>query len=299
MARIYDRDNIQYAPMIQQAIANSRAAGEKRAQYQKNKYDIANQLVQAGGRTLQSYASEDPDNEGWTSYILTGDRSALEAARNRAQQQKMQEAQFAQQQQMQEDQQKHALDLQAKQIASTKEIAEMNRATQKAYDAFESEKQYQVALNNYQSAVTALSNDPNNDDLKTAKANAKANLELWTKRTGRGATAVAEPAVPEDNGGLENKTESDLAKPGSGEWTDKAREEAMSHANKIQDKDARASAIGLIEKKGATKEDKERAEAAAHDKALEEAKKTGKAPKGWEWTYKKGKKDDVRRRKSK
>ena len=140
MARIYDRDNIQYAPMIQQAIANSRAAGEKRAQYQKNKYDIANQLVQAGGRTLQSYASEDPDNEGWTSYIMTGDRSALEAARNRAQQQQMQEAQFAQQQAMQEDQQKHALDLQEKQIASTEKIAEMNKNTQQAYDLYEAEK---------------------------------------------------------------------------------------------------------------------------------------------------------------
>lgn len=140
MARIYDRDNIQYAPMIQQAIANSRAAGEKRAQYQKNKYDIANQLVQAGGRTLQSYASDDPDNEGWTSYIMTGDRSALEAARNRAQQQAMQEAQFAQQQQMQEDQQKHALALQEKQIASTEKIAAMNKSTQQAYDLYEAEK---------------------------------------------------------------------------------------------------------------------------------------------------------------
>lgn len=140
MARIYDRDNIQYAPMIQQAIANSRAAGEKRAQYQKNKYDIANQLVQAGGRTLQSYASDDPDNEGWTSYILTGDRSALEAARNRAQQEQMQEAQFAQQKEMQKAQQKHAEDLQAKQIASTEKIAAMNKSTQQAYDLYEAEK---------------------------------------------------------------------------------------------------------------------------------------------------------------
>ena len=140
MARIYDRDNIQYAPMIQQAIANSRAAGEKRAQYQKNKYDIANQLVQAGGRTLQSYASEDPDNEGWTSYIMTGDRSALEAARNRAQQQQMQEAQFAQQKAMQEDQQAQALKLQEKQIQSTEKIAAMNKSTQQAYDLYEAEK---------------------------------------------------------------------------------------------------------------------------------------------------------------
>lgn len=140
MARIYDRDNIQYAPMIQQAIANSRAAGEKRAQYQKNKYDIANQLVQAGGRTLQSYASDDQDNEGWASYIMTGDRSALEAARNRAQQQQMQEAQFAQQQAMQEAQQAHAKDLQEKQIASTEKIAAMNKSTQQAYDLYEAEK---------------------------------------------------------------------------------------------------------------------------------------------------------------
>lgn len=281
MARIYDRDNIQYAPMIQQAIANSRAAGEKRAQYQKNKFDIANQLVQAGGRTLQSYASDDPDNEGWTSYILTGDRSALEAARNRAQQQQMQEAQFAQQEAMQKAQQKHAEDLQAKQIASTEKIAEMNRATQKAYDDLDAENKYEAAVTNYQYAVTALSKDPNNDELKRAKALAEANLDLWTKRTGRGSQQPAETEVPEDNGGLENKTEANLAKPGSGEWNDKAREEAMSHANKIQDKNARASAIDLIEKKGPTKEDKERAEAAEKKAAEDYFNKYGKSKPGW------------------
>lgn len=281
MARIYDRDNIQYAPMIQQAIANSRAAGEKRAQYQKNKYDIANQIVQAVGRTLQSSASDDPDNEGWASYIMTGDRSALEAARNRAQQQAMQEAQFDQQQQMQEDQQKHALDLQAKQIASTEKIAEMNRSTQRAYDDLEAENKYEAAAINYQSAVTALSKDPNNDELKRAKALAEANLELWTKRTGRGSTAVAEPPVPSDNGGLENATEATLAKPGSGEWTDKDREEAMSHANNIKDDNSRAAAIDLIKKRGPTKEDLDRKEAADKKEAEDYYNKYGKSKPGW------------------
>lgn len=281
MARIYDRDNIQYAPMIQQAIANSRAAGEKRAQYQKNKYDIANQLVQAGGRTLQSYASDDPDNEGWTSYILTGDRSALEAARNRAQQQQMQEAQFAQQKAMQEAQQAHALDLQAKQIASTEKIAEMNRATQKAYDDLEAEKKYEDATINYQSAVTALSKDPNNDDLKRAKALAEANLELWTKRTGRGTQQPAETEVQAGNDGFDNQTEVKLAKPGSGKWTDKARDEATAHANKIQDDEARALALKEIEDKGPTKEDKDRAEAAEKKKAEDYYAKYGKSMPGW------------------
>jgi hypothetical protein len=145
------------------------------------------------------------------------------------------------------------LDLQAKQIASTEKIAEMNRATQKAYDAFESEKQYQVALNNYQSAVTALSKDPNNDDLKTAKANAEANLELWTKRTGRGTQQTAQTEVPTGNDGFENQTEVDLAKPGSGEWNDKARAEAISHAEKIKDDGIREVAMKTINDKGPTK----------------------------------------------
>lgn len=324
MAGIYNRDNIQYAPMIQNAIANAKETGATRAKYSKNQYDIAADLARAGARTAEGYFSDDPDRAGWASYIISGDRSALEAARARAQQKAAQDAQFAQQEKMQKAQQQFQREQAAKNFGqqmimgdiNTKNAIELAKAQKKIQDEYnrdEWQKQYSIATADYDSAKSDLRKDPNNIDKQRAFNRAKANVTYWGGKLNLGPYDLDEMAHVGDAsiGDASNAATDTPATTGSdepdysnaeieknlneifkGKWTDANAKKANDLVSKLPEGALKEEFKQRIDNKGKTIEQNKREFDALQAEALANLKTDPNAlpPTGYKWVWKNGKK---------
>ena len=172
MARIYNRDNVNYAGLIGQAIQNA----NQTSQLYANKWQPGSTMGQALGQ-----AGEKLQQAGWNEWA---------AQQNDDRAQAMQQRQFEQQEKMQKAQQEfQALEsarARAQQIFTNEQNAEnarklalIQKKAQDEYNRDEWHMQYQNATADYDAAKAQLLKDPNNIDKQRAFQRAEANVIRW------------------------------------------------------------------------------------------------------------------------
>lgn len=100
---IYERDNLQLAEAINNALARRQAAVDRHNARAEKIGDSIKGLIGMGSRFTESYGS-DADSTSRGAYVLTGDRSGIEAALAAKRQRETQEAILARQQAFQDEQ---------------------------------------------------------------------------------------------------------------------------------------------------------------------------------------------------
>ena len=172
MARIYNRDNINYAGLIGQAIQNA----NQTSQLYANKWQpgsIMGQSVGLVGNKLQ--------DAGWNEYA---------AQQNDARAQAMQQRQFEEQLKMQKAQEEFQREQAAQNFGrqlilndinakNALELAKLQKEAQAEYNRDEWHMQYQNATADYDAAKAELIKDPNNIDKQRAFQRAEANVIRW------------------------------------------------------------------------------------------------------------------------
>lgn len=172
MARIYNRDNINYSGLIGQAIQNA----NQTSQLYANKWQPGSTMGQALGQ-----AGEKLQQAGWNEYA---------AQQNDARAQAMQQRQFEQQEKLQKAQEEFQReqasqnfgrqlilnDINAK---NALELAKLQKDAQAEYNRDEWHMQYQNATADYDAAKAELIKDPNNIDKQRAFQRAEANVIRW------------------------------------------------------------------------------------------------------------------------
>lgn len=172
MARIYNRDNINYSGLIGQAIQNA----NQTSQLYANKYQPWNTMGQGVGQV-----GEKLQQAGWNEWS---------AQQNDARAQAMQQRQFEQQEKMLKEQQEfQALEsarARAQQIftneqnaQNARKLALIQKQAQDEYNRDEWHMQYQNATADYDAAKADLIKDPNNIDKQRAFQRAEANVIRW------------------------------------------------------------------------------------------------------------------------
>ena len=172
MARIYNRDNINYAGLIGQAIQNA----NQTSQLYANKWQPGSTMGQA-----VSQAGEKLQQAGWNEWS---------ARQNDERAQAMQQRQFEQQEKMQKAQQEfqaqEAAKARAQQIFTNEQnaknariLAMIQKKAQDEYNRDEWHMQYQNATADYDAAKAELIKDPNNIDKQRAFQRAEANVIRW------------------------------------------------------------------------------------------------------------------------
>lgn len=100
---IYERDNLQLAEAINNALAHRQAAVDRHNDRAEKIGDSIKGLIGMGSRFAESYGS-DSDSTSRGAYVLTGDRSGIEAALAAKRQREAQDAMLARQQAFQDEQ---------------------------------------------------------------------------------------------------------------------------------------------------------------------------------------------------
>lgn len=176
MARIYNRDNVNYAGLIGQAIQNA----NQTSQLYANKWQPGSTMGQALGQ-----AGEKLQQAGWNEWS---------AQQNDARAQAMQQRQFEQQEKMQKAQQEfQALEsarARAQQIftneqnaQNARELARIQKETQAEYNRDEWMKQYELSGIDYDFAKAAYAKDPSQENLMRLRR-AEANVLHWANKSG-------------------------------------------------------------------------------------------------------------------
>lgn len=281
MARIYNRDNINYSGLIGQAIQNA----NQTSQLYANKWQPGSTMGQALGQ-----AGEKLQQAGWNEWS---------ARQNDARAQAMQQRQFEQQEKMLKEQQEfQALEsarARAQQILTNeqnaqnaRELAKIQKETQAEYNRDEWMKQYELSGIDYDFAKAAYAKDPSEENMMRLRR-AEANVLHWANKSGASIYNPSKdlPSVSEVSGtaGYDmSEAESNLKKLGEGEWTDEKRDRALQIIADMpeENKAKKEEWTTAIKNKGATKEDYKRENEAAN----EEFQKTGKVRKGYRKDWK-------------
>lgn len=100
---IYERDNLQLAEAINNALARRQAAVDRHNARAEKIGDSIKGLIGMGSRFAESYGT-DADSTSRGTYVLTGDRTGIEAALAAKRQRETQEAILARQQAFQDEQ---------------------------------------------------------------------------------------------------------------------------------------------------------------------------------------------------
>lgn len=176
MARIYNRDNINYSGLIGQAIQNA----NQTSQLYANKWQPGSTMGKALGQE-----GEKLQQAGWNEWS---------AQQNDARAQDMQQRQFEQQEKLQRAQE----ELQREQAAENfgrqlilndinakkaLELAKLQKDTQAQYNRDEWMKQYELAGIDYDFAKSAYAKDPSQENLMRLRR-AEANVLHWANKTG-------------------------------------------------------------------------------------------------------------------
>lgn len=172
MARIYNRDSINYSGLIGQAIQNA----NQTSQLYANKWQPGSTMGQALGQ-----AGEKLQQAGWNEWS---------AQQNDARAQAMQQRQFEQQDKMQRAQEEFQREQAAQNFGrqlilndinakNALELAKIQKEAQAEYNRDEWHMQYQNATADYDAAKAELIKDPNNIDKQRAFQRAEANVIRW------------------------------------------------------------------------------------------------------------------------
>lgn len=291
MARIYNRDNINYSGLIGQAIQNA----NQTSQLYANKWQPGSTMGQALGQ-----AGEKLQQAGWNEWS---------ARQNDARAQAMQQRQFEQQEKMLKEQQEfQALEsarARAQQILTNeqnaqnaRELAKIQKETQAEYNRDEWMKQYELSGIDYDFAKAAYAKDPSEENMMRLRR-AEANVLHWANKSGAPIYNPSKdlPSVGEvsDTAGYDiSEAEKNLNKLKEGPWTDEKRDRALQIIADMpeENKAKKEEWTTTINNLGATKEQSKRDFDALQAEALATLKKNPNAlpPTGYKWVWKGGKK---------
>lgn len=300
MARIYNRDNINYSGLIGQAIQNA----NQTSQLYANKYQPWNTMGQG-----VSQVGEKMQQAGWKEFGSQQDDARSQAMQQRQfeQQEKMQKAQeeFQREQAAQNFGRQLILnDINAK---NALELAKLQKDAQAEYNRDEWHMQYQNATADYDAAKAQLRKDPNNIDKQRAFQRAEANVIRWGDKLNYDVYDAPEvpkniadelPSVEEvageanpvqyTNEDIEKNLKTVLA----GKWNDANEEKANGLAQMFTDEALKDKYLQEIANKGKTVEQSKRDFDALEAKALATLKKNPNAlpPEGYKWRWKNNKK---------
>lgn len=313
MARIYNRDNINYSGLIGQAIQNA----NQTSQLYANKYQPWNTMGQGVGQV-----GEKLQQAGWNEWS---------AQQNDARAQAMQQRQFEQQEKMQKAQEEFQREQAAQNFGrqlilndinakNALELAKIQKEAQAEYNRDEWHMQYQNATADYDAAKAELIKDPNNIDKQRAFQRAEANVIRWGDKLNYDVYDAPEvpknivdelPSVEEVENTVETNepvSASDVVSPVTdytnedlednlnellkAKWTDANYNKATNLASHIQDEALRKKYMQKIANKGNTIEQEKRNFNALQSQALASLKKNPNAlpPEGYKWRWKNNKK---------
>lgn len=300
MARIYNRDNVNYAGLIGQAIQNA----NQTSQLYANKWQPGSTMGQALGQ-----AGEKLQQAGWNEYA---------AQQNDARAQAMQQRQFEQQEKMQRAQEEFQREQAAQNFGrqlilndinakNALELAKLQKDAQAEYNRDEWHMQYQNATADYDAAKAELIKDPNNIDKQRAFQRAEANVIRWGDKLNYDVYDA--PEVPknivdelpsyEEVAGEENpvqytntEIEKNLNEVLKGKWNDANAKKAKELNSLFTDKALQEEYGQKIANKEKTIEQSKRDFDALQAEALATLKKNPNAlpPTGYKWVWKGGKK---------
>jgi hypothetical protein len=296
MARIYNRDNINYSGLIGQAIQNA----NQTSQLYANKYQPWNTMGQGVGQV-----GEKLQQAGWREFGAQEDDARAQA---------MQQRQFEQQEKLQKAQQEfQALEsakARAQQIFLNEQnaqnalkLAKIQKEAQDEYNRDEWHMQYQNATADYDAAKAELIKDPNNIDKQRAFQRAEANVIRWGDKLNYDVYDAPEvpkniadelPSV-EEVAGEENpvqytnaEIEKNLIEVLKGKWNDDNNKRANELNSMFTDKALQDKYAQVIANKGKTIEQSKRDFDALQAEALATLKKNPNAlpPTGYKWVWK-------------
>lgn len=291
MARIYNRDNINYSGLIGQAIQNA----NQTSQLYANKYQPWNTMGQGVsdvGNRLQE--------AGWKEFGSQQDDARAQA---------MQQRQFEQQEKMLKEQQEfQALEsarARAQQIFTNEQNAEnarklalIQKEAQNEYNRDEWMKQYELSGIDYDFAKAAYAKDPSEENMMRLRR-AEANVLHWANKSGAPIYNPVKdlPSVGEVSGTAGyniSEAEENLNKLKEGPWTDEKRDRALQIIADMpeENKSKKEEWTTTINNMGPTKEQSKRDFDALQAEALATLKKNPNAlpPNGYKWVWKGGKK---------
>lgn len=300
MARIYNRDNVNYSGLIGQAIQNA----NQTSQLYANKWQPGLTMGQ-GVRDV----GEKMQQAGWKEFGSQEDDARAQAMQQRQfeQQEKMQRAQeeFQREQAAQNFGRQLILnDINAK---NALELAKLQKDAQAEYNRDEWHMQYQNATADYDAAKAQLRKDPNNIDKQRAFQRAEANVIRWGDKLNYDVYDA--PEVPknivdelpsyEEVAGEENpvqytntEIEKNLNEVLKGKWNDANAKKAKELNSLFTDKALQEEYGQKIANKEKTIEQSKRDFDALQAEALATLKKNPNAlpPTGYKWVWKGGKK---------
>lgn len=212
---------------------------ELKAQIAKDK------LAHSFGQELYNsrYGNDPRYNTAMLEYILSGDRSGIDA---------------------------YAGTVQAhEQMLANQKLMQAQQQQETAYKLDEYQKNYQLAAADYDYAASELMNDPTNKQKQSAFKKATTNMNYWGDKLGyepADGTIVATAEGP-TQAQQEMITGAATEEP---EWTDEAKAKAQAEAAALTDEGKKAKALTDIEKRGKTKEEKKADADAAKAKIAKE-----------------------------
>lgn len=300
MARIYNRDNINYSGLIGQAIQNA----NQTSQLYANKWQPGSTMGQALGQ-----AGEKLQQAGWNEWS---------AQQNDARAQAMQQRQFEQQEKMQKAQEEFQREQAAQNFGrqlilndinakNALELAKLQKDAQAEYNRDEWHMQYQNATADYDAAKAQLLKDPNNIDKQRAFQRAEANVIRWGDKLNYDVYDAPEvpknivdelPSV-EEVSGVDNtvqynnaEVEKNLNEVLKGKWNDANAKKANEFVSMLPEGALKTEFEQRIANKEKTIEQSKRDFDALQSEALATLKKDPNAlpPTGYKWVWKGGKK---------
>lgn len=176
MARIYNRDNINYSGLIGQAIQNANQTSQLYANKWQPGSTMGNAIGQAGEKLQQA---------GWNEWSAqhNDDRAKAMQQRQFEQQEKLQRAQEELQREQAAKNFGRQLILNDINAKNALELAKLQKDAQAQYNRDEWMKQYELAGIDYDFARAAYAKDPSQENLMRLRR-AEANVQYASDKTG-------------------------------------------------------------------------------------------------------------------
>ena len=272
MARIYNRDNINYSGLIGQAIQNA----NQTSQLYANKWQPGSTMGQALGQ-----AGEKLQQAGWNEWS---------AQQNDARAQAMQQRQFEQQEKLQRAQEEFQREQAAQNFGrqlilndinakNALELAKLQKDAQAQYNRDEWMKQYELAGIDYDFARAAYAKDPSQENLMRLRR-AEANVQYASDKTGAPIyNPVKDLPSEQEVEGIQRYDSADEARKvfssilgsGNNPITNDQRERAYEVVRGIseENKALRDELTNKIEERGATVEERKEAYQTSYNKAVD------------------------------
>ena len=287
MARIYNRDNINYSGLISQAIQNA----NQTSQLYANKWQPGSTIGQAIGQ-----AGDKLQQAGWNEWSAQQNDARAKAMQQRQfeQQDKLQKAQEELQRENAEKNFERQLILNDINAKNARELARIQKETQAEYNRDEWMKQYELSGIDYDFAKAAYAKDPSQENLMRLRR-AEANVLHWANKSGANIYNPAKDLPSEqevegikryDSADEARKVFNSILGSGNDPITNEQKSEALDVIKSVseENKALRDELTNILEQRGATVEERKEAYQTSYNKAVDKWLKNPmdyNAKKGW------------------